>query len=651
MRAKLRAVAGTRKTKAKKKDARVEEGRVRVHDPFELIRWLALSQPDPRKALAELVQNSLDASARQIRITRVREKKLPCLKILDDGEGVIPELERRDALRYIATHVGHSRKRSLSPQERLTLMTQGQYGIGLLGFWSLGEMLEIRSSVPGQKPYRLILYRDRPEYKIEPLRGKLAFEERFTEVVVVDLHKEASPALAARRAADYLAAELRGQLLGRSVEVVIEDKMARGRSPKSLRVRPPRFLGERIEGLDAVEVPGHVPAKLEIYLSGETGNDSSTPPLALYAAGTIVAESFYELAALELDHDPWTDSRLTGMVDCPELHVAPGSRRGVIPDGVARAFAEALGRVEPLLERVLETKERERAEHLDKNAIRDLQRAFRDFYRSRPRYTMLPTETKASGAGDGEGENGAAPGAAIVDAITADEELTTESGESPAELFPPGPLDAVEIAPRKLVLEVNQSQNVRAQAKDAAGRAIREGVEYTWELWGAVAELGAAEGSRASLVARAEPGEGILSVHARDSVGGDEASAVAPVEVVELLSSSGSEGIPEPELVDAPGARWRSRLLEDRWQVNTGHADYKACAERPALKLRYLAMLFAKEVVLRSSQDPRLDEPLEQMVEVAAYADRRLTERPPRGRRGARKGTRSRSPEKEGGGS
>lgn len=32
-------------------------GKVRAHDPFELIRWLAMSQPDPRKALAELVQN------------------------------------------------------------------------------------------------------------------------------------------------------------------------------------------------------------------------------------------------------------------------------------------------------------------------------------------------------------------------------------------------------------------------------------------------------------------------------------------------------------------------------------------------------------------------------------------------------------------
>jgi signal transduction histidine kinase len=66
----------------------VETGWLRVHDPFELIRWLAISQPDPRKALAELVQNSLDASARSIRVVRRREKGRLCLQIWDDGEGV-----------------------------------------------------------------------------------------------------------------------------------------------------------------------------------------------------------------------------------------------------------------------------------------------------------------------------------------------------------------------------------------------------------------------------------------------------------------------------------------------------------------------------------------------------------------------------------
>jgi hypothetical protein len=134
------------------------------------------------------------------------------------------------------------------------------------------------------------------------------------------------------------------------------------------------------------------------------------------------------------------------------------------------------------------------------------------------------------------------------------------------------------------------------------------------------------------LLAADSPGEGFLTVDARERTTGNEASAEATVEVVDLLPTSTGEGIPEPELVDAPGASWRSRLHQGRWQVNSGHPDYRASSARPGMKLRYLALLFAKEIVLRSSQDPRLEDPLEQVVEVAAYADRRISERPPGGR-------------------
>ena len=121
-----------RRGRPRSRPADVFTGKLKVHDPFELIRWLAMSQPDPRKALAELVQNSLDAGAKTVRVTRAREKGTPLVRIFDDGAGVIPELDRPEALSYLATHVGHSRKRDLSPAERLQLMTQGQYGICLL---------------------------------------------------------------------------------------------------------------------------------------------------------------------------------------------------------------------------------------------------------------------------------------------------------------------------------------------------------------------------------------------------------------------------------------------------------------------------------------------------------------------------------------
>ncbi len=610
-------------------------GRLKAHDPFELIRWLALSQPDPRKALAELVQNSLDAGAHRIRVKRFRQRGLPTLSILDDGEGVIPEMERPEALRYIATHVGHSRKRSLSPKERLTLMTQGQYGIGLLGFWSLGQMLEMRTAVPGSRPYRLILYRDRPDFLVEPLRGRLPLEEGWTEVLVVSLHREATGVLGGRRAADYLASELRGQLLARQVDLVVEDRMSRGRAQKIVLVRPPRFLGERLEGLGPLEVPGHPPIRCEIHLAVPSGEEDGSPPLAVYSAGTLVADGFDELGSLGLDRPPWTDRRLTGLIDFPGFQVAPGSRRGFVPDEAAGAFARALATLEPRLAEAIELLERRRTEELDKTMVRDLQRAFRDFYRHRPRYKMLPVESKRdvpAGPRDSEGAGGA-PEGAECDVADQGQGAPAEEQVSQAVLLP-GPLAGVRLTPSPIRVECLGTRRARAAALDAGGIAVTDPVRFEWSLHGPVGKLVEAADSpdRVVLEAAGEPAEGSLRVVAVS--GGRQATAEAPVEVVEEISSRrADEGIPEPELIDEPASSWRSRFHDDRWQVNVGHPEYRAVADKPALKLRLLAMLFAKEIVLRSSQDPRLERPLEQLVEVAAYADLNLAARRARGAR------------------
>ncbi len=645
-----------RRRQAKPPDA--VTGRVRAHDPFELIRWLALSQPDPRKALAELVQNSLDANAHRIRVTRLREKGCTCLRIFDDGTGVIPEMDRTEALRYIATHIGHSRKRDLSPEQRLQLMTQGQYGIGLLGFWSLGQTLEMRTSVPGQRAHRLVLHRDRADYLIEPLRGRLPLDELWTEIVIVDLHRGALGALSGRRAADYLAAELRGQLLARAVELLVEDRLSRGRAQRLVPVKPPRFLGEQLEGIGPVDVPGHPPVRFEIYLSGEEAAAGADEPrgLAVYAAGTLVAESFHALASLGLDRPPWNDTRLSGMVDFPGFQVAPGSRRGIVIDDAAENFSRALRVVEPVLTELLADIERRRADEFDRSLIRDLQRAFRDFYRQRPRFALLPVdggrdrgagpggkETTGGEGGDGRGDDrGPSPGADSQEPSQAsgsperEEDVSIPLSTETAHLFPPGPLIAVRIVPAIVRVECGGERRVRAIALDATERVIVDAVEFRWSVDGPIGFLVHAEGdiTGASMRFRAasEAAEGALTAVA--SAGGREAHAEAPVEVLFELPGSGrtDEGIPEPEFVHQPGAGWRSRMQGGQWQVNSGHREYRAIAEQPALKLRYLAMLFAKEVVLRSHQDPRLEKPLEQLIEVAAYADRNLA-----GKRGARR--------------
>ena len=615
-----------RKTKTRAKAKGTLTGKVRAHDPFELIRWLAISQPDPRKAVAELVQNSLDAGARHIRITRVRTRGVPTLRIHDDGEGVIPELGRDEALHYVATHIGHSRKRSLSPQERLQLLTQGQYGIGLLGFWSVGEQLEMRTALPGASPRRLLLRRDSPDFTIEGIRGRLDLDGRWTEVIVAGVHPEALPLLSGRRAADYLAAELRGQLLARDVELLVEDKMARGRAPKLVRVEPRRFLGERLEGLGPIEVPGHPPIRLELYLATETDGESAGP--GVYAAGTLVAESFRELANLGLDHPPWTDTRISGLVDFPAFRVTPGSRRGVLLDTAAGVFARAIETVAPALEALLERLEREREITADRTLIRDLQRAFRDFYRRQPHYAMLPVATSDAGEGP---EGGTSSGAAIADhggppEPPPSEDRASPGGEAPpADLLPAGPLHGVALSPSPVRVACNTSQRIRARAHDLAGRAILHGVQFEWTLEGRVGTLEGAEAGAdtATLHAADLPDSGAVHVIARQGL--LEVHAERSVIVLEQIDAARSdEGIPTPEFVHRPGASWRSRMLAGCWQVNSGHRDYRDSVERPALRLRYLAMLFAKEVVLRSHQDPRLEAPLEQLVEVTGYADRNL---------------------------
>jgi hypothetical protein len=605
-------------------------GRLKAADPFELIRWLARSQPDPRKALAELVQNSLDAGARRIEITRVRERGVLTLRILDDGLGVIPELGRREALGYIATHIGHSRKRSLDPQQRRELLLQGKYGIGLLGFWAIGSELEIRTQLPGEPAQLLRLHEESPQFEIEPYRGRLAFGDRYTEVVVRGMHRAAAVSLTSRRMAEFLAAELRGQLIEREIDLVIRDRIARGRAPKVLTVRPTRFEGDRLELPESLECPGFSTIRVELYL---------LPPgapkvhgVAISCAGTIVYDDIADIEISDFRRRPWTEDRLTGLLEFADFQVPPGTRRGVQPDAAALAFVHAVSALEPEVAALVSAAEERAAAAVEANLMRQLERAFREVSRLAPEYDFFAVQgpdrarvgASAPGPDAALAVTDAAEGA-VLPASDAEEHADEEAAsDEVAELFPPGPLAALEIAPGTTRVEPRGRRRLRAIARDERGRAITDGVSITWEVRGGPGEVTPRDGSRVEFVAHDVCGSAVLEAAARQ--GSAVATASAVVEIAEAGESARSArtGIPEPTFVEAPAAPWRSRMNDGRWEVNSGHADFRVAMETTRRKLRYLTALLAKEVVVHSFPGPNFSPALERLIGVLTITERSL---------------------------
>ena len=124
-------------------------GRLKIGDDWNAITIIALSQSSPLKAIAELVENSIDAKARTVTITRSREQGRHFLAIRDDGEGVPRDAQGKPNFRYVATHICDSVKRRLKADGSAGL--QGEFGIGLLSFWTVGEELTVTSTGTDQR--------------------------------------------------------------------------------------------------------------------------------------------------------------------------------------------------------------------------------------------------------------------------------------------------------------------------------------------------------------------------------------------------------------------------------------------------------------------------------------------------------------------
>jgi DNA gyrase/topoisomerase IV subunit B len=223
--------------KAKAKDS----GKLRIGDDWNAIRIIALSQSNPLKAIAEFVENSIDAHAKTITITRGKEHNAHYLSIKDDGDGVPRDEAGLPDFKYVATHICDSIKRRLKADGSGAGL-QGEFGIGLLSFWTVGDTLTLTSTGTDQKAYQMTMSKGDSRYEVSPRR--VLFAEKGTELKISPL-LEGIRTLSGEKIQWYLASELRDRIRDSKARVTVIDKLAR----KQYEVEPRQFEGRLLHQL------------------------------------------------------------------------------------------------------------------------------------------------------------------------------------------------------------------------------------------------------------------------------------------------------------------------------------------------------------------------------------------------------------------
>jgi len=636
----------------------VKRGRLRIGNQSNAIQIIAMSQGNPLKAISEFVENSIDAKATRVTLVRGKEAGDHYLRIIDDGAGVRHNPEGIPDFEYVATHICDSIKRRLKV-EGAGKGLQGEFGIGLLSFWSVGDNLTMRSLDREQRPWQLQMSKGSQKYEI--IRSRTLLGQPGTELDIRPLNTSIR-SLSAEKIQTYLGAELRNRLLESGVRIKIQDRTAR----TELDIVPRLFEGRRLE-LPAVGCP------VEIFVN----EASKENRVALYRNGTRVLESLTELD--EFTQSVWNSGFFQGYIDAPELQLTPGTRTGIIRDAAFEGFVEIVKQLSPFLDEEVKRLQQAQEEKASRETLQALQKAFREGFQGLPdedydwfeiddpRRVSRKSAGADSGFGPGfgprpvagKGTDEPAPDTGAEDVrehdlfsrvsggIPRDEgQDVLESGDinAPAQkaFFEfSGPLHSVRISPVSSLVAVGRTKSLRAAARDKNGRDVTERLTFEWRILEGEGGLQGREGldsppgEFAEFHAPAEPG--ICKVQVRVMQGEIIKETTAVVTVTESLGAREGKGagrdggrrgrgLPEYTFLRAPAEPWRSKFDHERnlILVNNGHRDFLFASRVQALKLRYICRLFSKELVIANFPGEEPGVLLERLVEVSLHVEEKL---------------------------
>ena len=594
-------------------------GNLRIGDHWNAITIIALSQSNPLKAVAELVENSIDARAKTIVITRGKEKGQHYLRVKDDGEGVRKNADGEPDFHYVATHVCDSIKRRLKTQGMRGL--QGEFGIGLLSFWTLGEELLLTSPGEDGRAHQMHLCKGDPSYRIT--QRPALFPDPGTEVLI----KGILPGIknfSGEKIQWYLASELRDRIRHSGVSIRVVDRTARA----EFKVEPRQFEGRLLHELD-----GALPSQSELYAELYLHAHSSANAVSLYRSGTRVLENLAQFEAFA--RLPWTSGYVQGIIDAPYLNLTPGTRLGVIHDAALARLADELAPLEARLAKIVEDQQRAEEERTSRDVLRSVQGALKEALLALPaeEYDWFDLHR-----GEGKRRPRASAETTAGEAATADDQAIAMEASGHPETPEPqrqffeyaGPLFSVVISPTSSVIEVGGSRALRAIARDRARRPVEQDLTYVWRILEGEGTLDPADAEIVTFRATNEPG--LARVEVVVTQGDVVCRAEAQITVTaSLLSKAGSgdstyQGLPGYTYYKAAGELWRSRFDAERNLViiNNGHRDFVYAARNKMLKLRYICRLFAKELVLKNFVGIPQDQLLERLLELTLYTEENL---------------------------
>ncbi len=601
---------------------RSSSGNLRIGDHWNAITIIALSQSNPLKAVAELVENSIDARAHNIVITRGKDKGQHYLRVKDDGEGVRRNADGEPDFHYVATHVCDSIKRRLKAQGAGGL--QGEFGIGLLSFWTLGEELLLTSAGRDGRTWQMHLRKGGPGYRIG--QKPTLLPEPGSDVLIRGILPGIKN-FSGEKIQWYLASELRDRIRHSGVAIRVVDRAAR----VEFKVEPRQFEGRLLHELEAM-----LPAPSEVYTEIYLASHAPSNAVSLYRSGTRVLSNLGELEVFA--RTPWTSGYVQGIVDAPYLNLTPGTRQGVIHDAMVARLADELRPLETRLAKIVQDQQHAEEERTSRDVLRSVQSALKEALLALPAeeydwFDLHRGEGRRRPKSASERSLPAATGPAEGEAASVDADATMSEPDvgNQRQFFEfAGPLFSVVISPTSSVVEVGGARALRAIARDRARRTVEHDLSHAWTILEGEGTLEHTGGEIANFLGGTEPG--LVRVEVAVTQVDTVCLAEAQITVAaSLLPKSGSgdapyQGLPGYTFHKAAGELWRSRFDAERNLVviNNGHRDFVYAARSRMLKLRYICRLFAKELVLKNFIGIPAEQLLERLLELSLYTEENL---------------------------